>query len=282
MKKTNNRLAFVFLTIISLMFAGCGSNSSGPAALNISTTSLPAGTVGTVYSQTLAATGGTSPYTNWVVSSGTLPAGLALAPATGVISGTPTTAATSNFTVSVTDSAATPATVTKALSITVTAAGAALSITTSSPLAAGTVGTAYGPVTLSATGGTPPYTWSIATGSTLPAGLTLTAGVISGTPTTAGTFSSNIMVTDAAAGTATTAFSITVNAATINGVALYNQFCAGCHGALASPTREHIGATVTQINTGIASNAGGMGVFGQAGATPLSQAQIAAISLAMQ
>lgn len=69
------------------------------AAPTISTVSLPAGAVDTAYNQTLDAAGGTTPYT-WSVSSGTLPAGLSLS-AAGVLSGTPTTAASSSFTVRV-------------------------------------------------------------------------------------------------------------------------------------------------------------------------------------
>ncbi len=62
---------------------------------------LPAGTVGVAYSQTLTASGGTTPLT-WTVTSGTLPAGLSLSSA-GVLSGTPTIVGTSSFTVKVTD-----------------------------------------------------------------------------------------------------------------------------------------------------------------------------------
>src|SRR5262245_31272951 len=87
---------------------------SGP--LTITTTALPAGTLGFAYSATLAATGGPPPYT-WSIASGALPAGLTLAASTGVISGTPTATGTSNFTVRVTAGAQN---VTKALSITVT------------------------------------------------------------------------------------------------------------------------------------------------------------------
>jgi hypothetical protein len=69
--------------------------------LAITTTSLAGGMVGSAYSATLAATGGTPPYV-WSISGGALPAGLALASGTGAITGTPTSAGTSNFTVQVT------------------------------------------------------------------------------------------------------------------------------------------------------------------------------------
>jgi hypothetical protein len=184
--------------------------------LAVTTTSpLPDGTVGTAYSDTLASSGGTSPVT-WAVTTGTLPAGLILTPATGAISGTPTTAGTSTFTVRATDHLG--QTATQSLSITVHPAP--LSITTTT-LPNGTVNTAYSQ-TVSATGGTPPYTFSLATGSMLPAGLNLTTtnnqGVISGTPTATGTFPFTIQVMDSAnpAANATQALSITINTANNN------------------------------------------------------------------
>lgn len=88
--------------------------SSGPT---ITTMSLPAGVVGTPYSQTLLATGGSGTKT-WTVDSGSLPAGLVLSN-TGVISGTPTAAGTPSVTFKVTDAAS--ASATKALTVTVTA-----------------------------------------------------------------------------------------------------------------------------------------------------------------
>jgi hypothetical protein len=87
-----------------------------PGPLTITTTSLPAGTVGTAYTTTLAATGGTPAY-QWSLASGTLPAGLTLATSTGVIAGTPTAPGTSSFTIQVIDSASHSATA--PLSITV-------------------------------------------------------------------------------------------------------------------------------------------------------------------
>ena len=86
------------------------------AALQLVTTSLPDGTVGVFYSQTLSATGGVTPYT-WAVSQGALPAGLTLNASSGVISGTPTSAGTSTFTVQVSDAETPAVTATAALSI---------------------------------------------------------------------------------------------------------------------------------------------------------------------
>jgi len=85
---------------------------------NITTTSLPDGTVSIAYSQTLTATGGTTPYT-WIISSGSLPAGLSLNSSTGEISGTPTSTGTSNFTVKVVDSSLPQMCDTQPLSITI-------------------------------------------------------------------------------------------------------------------------------------------------------------------
>src|SRR3990167_3234581 len=69
--------------------------------LNISTASLPNGTLGVYYTQALVADGGSGSYV-WSVSSGSLPAGLTLGDFGGIV-GTPTTTATSNFTVKVQD-----------------------------------------------------------------------------------------------------------------------------------------------------------------------------------
>jgi hypothetical protein len=89
-----------------------------PTALSITTTSLPDGALNVSYLATLAAGGGTPPYT-WSLSSGSLPPGLSLNSGTGVISGTPTATGTFSITAQVTDSASSKQTTTKALSITV-------------------------------------------------------------------------------------------------------------------------------------------------------------------
>jgi hypothetical protein len=176
---------------------------------SITTTTLSSGIVGVAYSATLAASGGAGTLT-WSVASGSLPAGLSLS-SSGAISGTPTAAGTSTFTVKVTDSAPTPLSDQKQLSITI---NSPLTITTTS-LPDGVVGAAYSQ-TLAASAGTTPYTWSLASG-TLPAGLGLdsSTGTISGTPTTAATSTFTVKVTDATTPTAQTAtaqLSITITA----------------------------------------------------------------------
>ena len=127
------------------------------AGVTVNPATLPNGTVGVSYSQTVSATGGNGSYT-FSVSAGSLPAGLSLNAATGAITGTPTTAATSNFTITATDGLG--ATGARAYSVTINAA-----ITVNpATLPNGTLGTAYAQ-TVSATGGNGSYTFSVSAGS---------------------------------------------------------------------------------------------------------------------
>ena len=162
--------------------------------LTVTTNSLPSASVGVAYSQSLAAQAGDGSY-SWSLSSGTLPTGLTLS-TQGVVSGTPTVAGTSNFSVQVTSAGQTA---TKALSILVYDG---LNIT-SSVMRQGIVGSTYSD-TLEVVGGDGSYTWLVASGS-LPSGLSLsTAGVISGTPTAAGTTSFTVQASSAGATTSGT------------------------------------------------------------------------------
>ncbi len=187
------------------------------ASVAITTATLPGATIGVNYSQALAASGGSGSYTSWQVTSGgsTLTAiGLALNTSTGVITGASPTSGTANFSVTVTDSqghvsAAAPYTV---------AASSALVVTTASlnQLNVGQTPTQV----MAAAGGsgiTADYSWSwtAAGGSSLPPGLTMGAtGAIGGSPTTAGTYSVVVKVTDSGSSTSNTAtLSITINGA---------------------------------------------------------------------
>ena len=80
---------------------GAGSTGGGTNPVIITTSSLPAATVGVAYSATLTATGGIPPYT-WSVIAGALPTGLSLS-GTGNITGTPSATGTFNFTVQAVD-----------------------------------------------------------------------------------------------------------------------------------------------------------------------------------
>jgi hypothetical protein len=163
------------------------------ATLVLTTTTVPSGVVGTVYSQGLQANGGTSPY-GWSITAGSLPKGLTLAAATGLISGTPTASGVFTFTATVGDSGSPVQT--KSIAMSLTIAAAALTITSPSTLPSGTDASAYSQ-TLVASGGTPDYAWSITSGA-LPTGLTLVAstGIISGTPTASGVFTFTATVGD--------------------------------------------------------------------------------------
>jgi hypothetical protein len=178
----------------------------GPA-LKITTTTLPAGTVGTGYSATLKASGGETPYT-WSATG--LPTGLKITPSTGAISGTPTKARTF-FTVIVSVKGATGITVKATFTVKVTPAP--LTIATTS-LPTGVVTKPY-LATLKAAGGSGTVFWTV-TAKSLPPGLqftttTTTLGKISGTPTKVGTYKVKVTVTDTAGQTASATLPLTVN-----------------------------------------------------------------------
>ena len=161
--------------------------------LSVTTGAVPNGATGLPYNAVLSATGGLKNY-SWAVKTGTLPAGLSLTAATGAIGGTPTANITSSVTFEVTDSDAPAQKAQVSLIFVVTDT---LSIYEGS-VPNSRINQAY-TANVRAQLGTPPYTWSIPTG-TLPAGVTLAqnagAVVLSGTPTTAGTSSFTLQVSD--------------------------------------------------------------------------------------
>lgn len=168
-------------------------NITVAAALAVATSDLPPGAAGAPYSTVLQAVAGTSPYT-WSLTSGSLPPGLALA-TNGTISGTPSSSGAFSFTIQVRDSAG--ATASRPLTITISSE---LRVTTAATLPAGSIGTAY-LQRLEAAGGTPPYSWTLTSGS-LPPGITLNGADLRGTPTTAGVSQFTVRVTDSKNATA--------------------------------------------------------------------------------
>ena len=179
------RQRFAVAILLAVLFVF----DAAAAPPSISTNSvLPQGTVSVPYSFALVAKGGTKPYT-WANTAGSLPPGITM-DTSGVLGGTPTSAGSFNFTAKVTDHL--NFTASKAFSLTISSP---LQITSPSVLPPGSPGEAYSQ-TLTATGGTPPYSWSVALGS-LPAELSLnpSTGIIAGTAGASGTFTFTVQVT---------------------------------------------------------------------------------------
>jgi hypothetical protein len=181
-------------------------------SVTISTTSLKAWTQGVDYAQgiaqTLAGTSATGTALTWSLANGTtLPPGISLA-ANGALTGTPTQAGTFTFTVKATDAVGNSAT--KDLNIIINPAPAMLNTT----FPAGNIGANYNQ-TIARTGGTAPLVWSVS--GALPPGLTLdtATGVISGVPSSSGTSTFTILVTDATGKSVSQTFPITINSALI-------------------------------------------------------------------
>ena len=201
--------------------------ASASTPLAVTTTSLPNGTNGTFYSQTIQASGGRTPY-SWAIadySISAVPSNLTLA-TNGVLSGTlSTTTGSYNFDVQVTDGAANTASQT--LSVYIVNPPLPPLVITNVSLPNGNVGAAYS-AQLGATGGQSPNNWQLATGSANPpAGLTLySSGLISGTPTTNKPSIFKFQVQDQNGTTTNKVLSITINPKPVLGSAswLTNQF----------------------------------------------------------
>jgi N-acetylneuraminic acid mutarotase len=182
-----------FFTVNVTDSLGCTGNRSynlNICQIYVSPDTLSNGTVGVPYNQTTSGVNGTPPY-SFAVTSGALPLGLSLNSASGLISGTPTTTETASFTITATDSFGCVG----STDYTVVISTCAVIDVFPNTLPNGFTGIAYNE-TLSASGGSAPYTFAVTSGS-LPPGLTLSSsGSLTGTPTAGGVFNFTVTATD--------------------------------------------------------------------------------------
>jgi hypothetical protein len=188
----------------------CSPGSNGGTLVN-GVCVLPAAAAGQPYEAFLLTSNGA--VDTFTITSGALPPGLSMPATYGaagtIVGGTPTTPGTFTFSVHVTKFGASTPSTNGTYSITV---GAAPPLTITFPSTccnAGTVGSSYFQ-NLFTSGGVGPFTWTVAAGQ-LPPGVVLTSGHLGGTPTTVGTFTFTIKVTDSAGHQATKPGSITIS-----------------------------------------------------------------------
>jgi hypothetical protein len=182
-------------TIKATAAVGCSGTQAYTLVINcptisLSPASLPNGTVGAAYSQTLSASPAGGNY-SFSVSAGSLPSGLSLNPATGSLSGTPSVSGTFNFTITATGFGTCAGSRTYTITI---GGGGCPTITLPGSLSGGSVDAAYSQSVAASPAGS--YSYTVTAGS-LPPGVTLyNNGLLFGYPTTSGTFSFTIKATD--------------------------------------------------------------------------------------
>ena len=185
-------------SVLAALLVACGGGDSRSALLSFTPNSIPppTGTTGVPYPTFMFVppNGGLGGPFTWT-ESGALPPGMSLSP-DGRLSGTPIHPGTFFFTLTVTNSSS-PHQVAME-SVTLVIKDSPVVIAAGSP-SAGIVNypyPAYPGFRFSASGGTPPYSWKITSGSPPPGLAVLTDGSVSGTPTTIGTFSFSVTATD--------------------------------------------------------------------------------------
>ena len=188
----------------------CSPGSNGGTLVN-GVCVLPAAAVGQPYEAFLLTSNGA--VDTFTITSGALPPGLSMPATYGaagtIVGGTPMMSGTFTFSVHVTKFGASTPSTNGTYSITVGGAPPLAITFPSTCCNAGTVGSSYFQ-NLFTSGGIGPFTWTVAAGQ-LPPGVVLTSGHLGGTPTTAGTFTFTIKVTDSAGNQATKPGSITIS-----------------------------------------------------------------------
>ncbi len=180
-----------------------GTPIAASTPLTIPGPTLHSGEVGLAYpAVTLVASGGTSPY-YWMLSAGALPGGLTISPA-GVVSGTPMASGGFNFTVEVNDTAGASANLASTIYI---APRLTAGLASSGTIAIRQGSAAANRAFAYQTGGSPPYTYSVTSGS-LPTGTALNGLSLAGTYRAAGTYHFTVTVTDGLGAAATVSASL--------------------------------------------------------------------------
>jgi hypothetical protein len=178
---------------------------TGCPVIAVNPLTVPSGMAGQPYTQTFTASGGTAPH-SFTISAGALPNGLNLA-SNGELTGTPIAFGTFNFTVRATATGGCMGE--RGYLLVINPPCPTINISPST-LPDGQTGQTYNQ-TLTASGGTGPYTFNVTTG-TLPAGLTLSSsGTLSGTPTATGSSSFSVTATASTGCTGTGAYTLTIN-----------------------------------------------------------------------
>ncbi len=213
-KSTRLCLVLAALTTLGTVAAPVATQAATTTPLYyvLPTTSNLQGYVGSPYGQGFQVLGGGTRPVTWTITSGALPSGLSIiknwSNSSTMISGTPTKAQVSTFTLLAKDRSGNK--VSKTFTLTISAALPVTFTAIDDALASGQVGVDYS-WSLYTSGGTMPYTYSVVAGA-LPPGLTLTTngGAVFGVPTRAGTYAFTAKVVDATGQQATRSFTITI------------------------------------------------------------------------
>ncbi len=232
------------LTALAPVIGSQGVNTGLPppppnlTVLSIATTALPPVPLNGAYNLTLQATGGSGTY-SWSIPAASLPPGITLQ--NGVLTGAPTAVGTYTVPIQVSDTSG--QTVQRTFTLIVTPPGLAISTTA---LPSGQFESPYSS-TLAASGGTAPYTWSVAQGGVLPVGMGLNSstGILSGAPAQAGIWNVPIMVTDSATPAATQTVNLPLT------IGLATGYAGGNNCTMPYPTTPlyYAGAVSWTINT---------------------------------